>query len=186
MMLYFITGSKYKFEQVKTILEPEIKIEQLNMELDEIQEIDPHKVLEHKLNDAKNKHKGEFLVEDTSLCIDAFNGLPGPLVKWFIKGWGLSEIYKATKLLGTSSAVGKCIFGYFDGKETLFFEGEMHGDIAPVGKTDGFGWNPIFKPKGFDKVLSEMTHEEKIRIGMRQKALRKFKEWYLNKNKEKS
>jgi len=183
MVLYFITGSKYKFAQVKDILAPEIKIEQLEIDLDEIQEIDSHKVLEHKLKAAQARHKGEFLVEDTSLYIDAFGQLPGPLIKWFIKGWGLEGIYNATQKLGKTSAKGKCIFAYSKGEETKFFEGEMLGDIAKPGESDGFGWNPIFKPKGFDKVLSEMTHEEKIEIGMRKKALAKFKEYYLSKRK---
>jgi non-canonical purine NTP pyrophosphatase (RdgB/HAM1 family) len=181
MVLYFITSSKYKFAQVKDILDPEIKIEQLEIDLDEIQEIDSHKVLEHKLKEAQKKYKGEFLVEDTSLYIDAFGQLPGPLIKWFIKGWGLEEMYKATQKLGNNFAKGKCIFAYSNGEKTKFFEGEMLGEIAKPGESDGFGWNPIFKPKGFDKVLSEMTHEEKIDVGMRKNALSKFKEYYLVK-----
>jgi len=182
MTLYFITGNKHKYEQVRAILHPEIKIEQMDIDLDEIQEIDSHKVLEHKLRDAQTKHKGEFLVEDTSLYIEAFGQLPGPLIKWFLKGWGKEGIYNATQKLGNISAKGKCIFAYSNGKEIKFFEGDIEGEIAKPGKDDGFGWNPIFKPKGAGKVLSEMTPEEKIKIGMRKKALENFKEYYLKTN----
>jgi non-canonical purine NTP pyrophosphatase (RdgB/HAM1 family) len=181
MTLYFITGNKHKFEQVVSILEPNIHIKQLELDLDEIQEIDSHKVLEHKIIEAQKHHKGEFIVEDVSLCIDALNGLPGPLIKWFLKTLGTQGIYDFVKKLGNTSAKAKVIYGYFDGKETSFFENSIEGDIAPPGKDDGFGWNPIFRPCGYSKVISEMTFEEKISVGLRKHALEKFKKSYLKK-----
>jgi non-canonical purine NTP pyrophosphatase (RdgB/HAM1 family) len=181
MVLYFISGNKNKFEQVKQILFPEIKIEQLDIDLIEIQEVDSHKVLQHKLLEAQKHHKGEFLVEDTSLYIDAMGGLPGPLIKWFLKMVGAEGLYKMTQKLGHTNAKAKAIFGYSSGEEVKFFEGEILGDISPPGKDDGFGWNRIFIPNGQNKVLSEMTQEEKIKVGMRKIALEKFKEYYLKK-----
>ena len=52
MTLYFITGNKDKFEQVKYRLKG-IQIEQLDLDLDEVQSIDPKEVIVHKLNEAK-------------------------------------------------------------------------------------------------------------------------------------
>jgi inosine triphosphate pyrophosphatase len=181
MVLYFITGNKHKFKQVESILLPEIKIEQLQLDLIEIQEIDSKKIIEHKLNEAKKHHKGEFLVEDTSLYLDAFNGLPGPLIKWFVKKMGAQGIYDSCKKIGKLGAKGKAIFGYTNGKEDLFFEGEIVGEISSPGKDDGFDWNKIFKPLGHETVLSEMPFEKVVEIGMRKKALLNFKEYYLKK-----
>ncbi|MEK6958672.1 MAG: non-canonical purine NTP pyrophosphatase [archaeon] len=179
MKLYFITGNKHKFDQVREILLPEIQVEQMNLDLDEIQEIDPNKVIAHKIEEAKKKHVGEFILEDVSLCIDSLNGLPGPLVKWFLKSLGAKGIYELTKKTGNMNAHARVIFGYFDGKRTHFFEGKIEGEISSPGKDDGFGWNPIFKPKGFDKVISEMTQTEKIAVGLRKQALDRLKEHLL-------
>jgi inosine triphosphate pyrophosphatase len=181
MVLYFITGNKNKFKQVENILLPEIKVKQLELDLVEIQEIDSKKIIEHKLNEAKKHHSGEFLVEDTSLYIDAFGGLPGPLIKWFVKAMTEEGIYNATKKIGKTNAKAKSMFGYYDGKKDLFFEGELLGEICAPGKDDGFDWNKIFKPVGHNVVLSEMPFEKVVELGMRKKALLKFKEYYLKK-----
>ncbi len=181
MVLYFITGNKNKFMQVRNILSPQIKVEQLEIDLIEIQEIDAKKIIQHKLLEAQKHHSGEFLVEDTSLYLDALNGLPGPLIKWFWNSLGPNGIYDLSKKLGGTSAKAVSIFGYSNGTETKFFSGEVLGEIAKPGKDDGFGWNRIFKPKGSDKVLSDMPFEEIIAVGMRKKALEKFKEYYLKK-----
>ena len=57
MPLYFITENKNKFEEVKSVI-PDI--EHLDMELPEIQEIDPKKIIETKLKEALNHKTGEF------------------------------------------------------------------------------------------------------------------------------
>ena len=82
MSLYFITGNKNKFEEVKSIL-PEI--EQLDVDLPEIQDIDAQNIIRFKLLEALRHHAGEFIVEDTSLYFDCLKGLPGPLIKWFLE-----------------------------------------------------------------------------------------------------
>lgn len=84
-IIYFITGNKNKFNEVKKIL-PEV--EQLDIDLTEIQETDAEAVVKAKVQEAFTKHQGPFLIEDTSLYLDALGGLPGPLIKWFMKPVG--------------------------------------------------------------------------------------------------
>ena len=76
MGIYFITGNKNKFEEVRAIL-PNIK--QIEINLPEIQDIDPKKVIKEKLLQALNHKKAEFIVEDTSLYLECLNGLPGQI-----------------------------------------------------------------------------------------------------------
>lgn len=176
MPLYFITGNKNKFEEVKTIL-PEA--EQLEIDLPEIQEIDGHEIIKAKLAEAIKSNKGELIVEDTSLYLDCLNGLPGPLIKWFLKAVGAKGIADMTQKLGNDKAEAKTIIGYAKNGEVKFFEGLIHGQIvAPQGETT-FGWDPIFKPKGYDKTFAQMSRQEKNEISMRRLALSKLKQ-FLN------
>jgi inosine/xanthosine triphosphate pyrophosphatase family protein len=55
-MLYFITGNKNKFKEFQDILGEE-NVEQLDIDLPEIQEVDPHKIITYKLQEALKHHK---------------------------------------------------------------------------------------------------------------------------------
>lgn len=183
MVLYFITGNKNKFAEVKAILGDSINVEQLKIELDEIQEIDSRVIIKHKLNEALKQRKGEFFLEDTSLYIEGLNGLPGPLIKWFLKALGPKGIYALTSHLENKNAVAKNIIGYSDAKGELhFFEGEVKGKIvAPRGETT-FGWDPIFLPDGYNQTFAEMDDDLKNKISHRRKALDKLVEFLNNRS----
>ncbi len=172
-MLYFITGNKGKYEEVKSILG---NVEQLEMDLPEIQSIDAHEIIRVKLLEAKKHGKGEYIVEDTSLYMDCLNGLPGPLIKWFLKTMGNDGLYKIADKMNDYRAEARTIVGYSSGNEIKFFEGSLKGKITEP-KGTGFGWDPIFRPDGFEKTFGEMTKEEKNRISMRRLALNKLKEF---------
>ncbi|MBM4177047.1 MAG: non-canonical purine NTP pyrophosphatase, partial [Ignavibacteria bacterium] len=58
------------------------------------------------------------------------------------------------------------------------FEGYMEGEIIdePRGK-NGFGYDPVFKPNGYDLTYAELSSEEKNKISHRAKSLKKLKEF---------
>jgi XTP/dITP diphosphohydrolase len=182
MAIYFITSNKHKLAEFKEILAPQTKIEQKDIELDEIQSLNPQEVIKHKLNEATKKFAGEFLVEDTSFYLDALNGLPGPLTKWFVNTLGREKIYQIVKNLGDFGAEARTVIGYTDGKKVHYFEGIVKGNLCEPEFESAFGFDPIFVPEGQSKSYAEMGKEEKNKISQRKKALEKFKEWYL-KNK---
>ncbi|MBO05588.1 MAG: purine NTP pyrophosphatase [Parcubacteria group bacterium] len=175
MTHYFITGNKNKFDEVKSIL---LNVKQLDIDLPEIQEIDARDVVEAKLLEALNHRKGSFIIEDTSLYLDCLNGLPGPLIKWFLKTIGNQGLYNLAKKLGNYKAEAKTIVGYAKSRKDIhFFEGVVKGTIvSPKGKS-GFGWDPIFKPNRASKSFAEMDIAEKNAISMRRIALNKLKEF---------
>lgn len=76
--ILFITRNKEKLREVSALIPG---IQSVDIDLTEIQKIDAHKMITAKLAEAQNKYSGPFIVEDTSLYLDAMNGLPGPLVK---------------------------------------------------------------------------------------------------------
>lgn len=175
MTLYFITGNKNKFAEAKAII-PEI--EQLEIDLSEIQDIDSHKIIKAKLIDALNHKEGSFIVEDVSLSLECLNGLPGPLIKWFLMKIGKEGIAELAEKLGNNNAEAKAIIGYAKSKSGIqFFEGSVKGKIVRPAGESGFGFDPIFKPEGSNKTYAEMPVEEKNKISHRRLALNKLKEF---------
>ena len=172
-MLYFITGNRNKFEEVAAVLG---NVRQLEMDLTEIQELDARKVVKAKLLEALKHMDGEFIVEDTSLYLECLKGLPGPLIKWFMESIGNQGIYDIAEKLGNRNAEARTIIGYArNSNEIYLFEGRVKGKIVHPGGSNGFGWDSIFVPKGFEKRFSEMDVAEKNRISMRRLALDKLK-----------
>lgn len=180
MSLYFITGNKGKLAEVQSILGD---VEALDIDLPEIQEMDAHKIIKAKLEEAQKHQKGEFIVEDNSLYLEAMNGLPGPFIKWFLKTIQKEGLYKLAETFGNYNAEAKVVIGYSDSSGNVeFFEGNTKGTIVSPRGEGGFGWDPIFQPEGYDKTFGELSAEEKNSFSMRKIAVEKLKE-YLNANK---
>ncbi len=173
--MYFITGSQGKFEEAKRIL-PDLK--QLDIDLPEIQEMDPQAIIKAKLQAAFEHHQGPFMVEDTSLSCEGLGGLPGPLIKWFLKALGPSGTAKLALQSGNTQAVARTCVGYAQNPTDIhFFEGTIAGTIvAPRGEF-GFGWDSIFLPDGFTKTFGEMTRDQKQEISMRAIAVGALKDF---------
>ena len=56
-----------------------------------------------------------------------------------------------------------------------YFEGSVAGRIVwPMRGENGFGYDPVFQPDGFDRTFAEMSRAEKNRISHRARALHKF------------
>jgi non-canonical purine NTP pyrophosphatase (RdgB/HAM1 family) len=168
--ILFITGNKDKLREVRSLIPT---VQGMDMDLTEIQEIDAHKIITAKLAEAqKHQSSATFIVEDTSLYLDAMNGLPGPLVKWFVKAVGIEGIYKLTESFRSTRATARTLIGYADEDSTVhFFEGSIEGMLVPPRGTDGFGWDAIFQPDGYEKTFAEMTTEEKSQCSMRKRAV---------------
>jgi inosine triphosphate pyrophosphatase len=73
----FITGNAGKLSEVRAILEPAIEVRSHTLDIEEIQGT-IEEVTEAKCRKAADMINGPVLVDDTSLCFRALNGLPGP------------------------------------------------------------------------------------------------------------
>lgn len=71
-----------------------------------------------------------------------------------------------------------CAAVYFNGKEFKSAIGEVRGNIIknPQGK-NGFGYDPLFIPSGFEKTMAELSHEEKNKISHRLNAFKELKKF---------
>ncbi|HEY9842647.1 MAG TPA: non-canonical purine NTP pyrophosphatase [Candidatus Obscuribacterales bacterium] len=173
--LLFLTGNAGKLKEVKTFL-PEI--EAWDIDLPEIQSADARQVIEAKLLEAVRLRPGtRLMVEDTSLYLDALGGLPGPLIKWFIKpgSLGLQGLYDLAEARDCFLARATTWIGLIEhtptGLSLNFFEGTVSGRIVSPRGDKGFGWDPVFCPDGSEDSFAEMDPEVKVHFSMRSLAL---------------
>ncbi len=171
-----ITGNTRKYEELKALLGLPLAMHALD--LDEIQSLDPHTVVAHKLCTAQEVlPDSAVLVEDTSLTLSCLNDtLPGPLIRWFEDALDIPGIVALAERYGDMRACARTVLGYsVPGVEPLFFEGVTEGDlVSPRGALD-FGWGPAFMPRGATKTFGEMERTEKHAYSMRARAAEKLR-----------
>ena len=179
MKLYFVTSNPNKVREVRLIIK-DYDIEQYDMELPELQG-EQEEIVRQKAKMAVKTIKKPCFVEDTALCFNALNGLPGEYIKHFIERLGLKNVYKLLDGFEDKSAKAVAMIGYCEpGKEPVIIKGDINGTIVmPRGKSN-FGWDPIFQPDGKDKTYGEMTEEEKNSKSHREMVVIKFKEFLEN------
>ena len=176
----FITGNQHKVEALEKWLGFSLKHHKLD--LDELQELDPKLVVEHKAKQAYEILKTAVLIEDTALWFHSLGRLPGTFVKWFIEEIGNDGLCRLLKDFDDRSATASVIYGYYDGQNVQTFEGTVDGTIndLPQGES-GFGWDPIFIPEGADKTYAQMhadgSDSELSHYSVRNKAVAKLKEF---------
>ncbi len=174
MNVVFITGNANKVEALSKWLVTRLKHK--SIDIDELQELNPYKAIEHKVRSAYKLVGSPVLVEDVSLEFTTLGRLPGTFVKWYIQEAGLEKMCQMLDAFEDRSAVARVIYGFFDGQETRFFEGVIKGKIAPkpIGKS-GFGWDSIFIPEGSQKTYAELDGEELANYSVRNLAVKKLK-----------
>ncbi|EPZ33598.1 Inosine triphosphate pyrophosphatase, partial [Rozella allomycis CSF55] len=131
----------------------------------------------------QNKNvNGPVITEDTSLCFNALNGLPGPYIKWFLSSIGTHGLEKMLTGFQDKTAYALCTFAYCGGSddEILLFHGRTDGKIVAPRGPSNFGWDPCFMPDGFDLTYAEMEKSLKNSISHRYKAVQKLKEYLLS------
>lgn len=151
------------------------------LDLIEIQSLDVVTVIEQKARAAFQQVRSPVLVEDSSLQFVAWGGLPGPFIKWFFAEVGPDGLCRLLDGTPERSAVASIHFGLYDGQAFHAFAGAKEGTIAltPQG-SQGFGWDAIFIPSGYEKTWAEMTEEEAQATSIRAIALTKL-EAYLKR-----
>ncbi|KAJ4389152.1 nucleoside triphosphate pyrophosphohydrolase ham1 [Gnomoniopsis smithogilvyi] len=173
----FITGNKNKLGEVKAILEPAIEVRSQALDLIEVQGT-LEEVTIAKCRTAAEQVGGPVLVEDTCLCFNALNGLPGPYIKWFMQDIGHTGLNNLLAAYEDKSAKAVCTFGFSQGPghEPILFQGITDGKIVPARGPTHFGWDAIFEYDG--QTYAEMDKSEKNKISHRGRALDKLQTWF--------
>lgn len=132
--------------------------------------------------------------DDTGLEVEALNGAPGVFSARYAGGEGHDSEANMSKLLAelkeksnrkarfrTVIALIECEEGLTKPKTTCF-EGIVEGHITKERHgSEGFGYDPIFMPDGYDKTFAELGMEIKNHISHRARAVEKLAQFLLHK-----
>ncbi len=187
MEFFISTGNAHKISEFKAILEPygialkSPKELGINVDVEE----NGATFAENALIKAQYGYKVTGLpaiADDSGLSIEALNGEPG-IYSARYAGENAADADKINKvlknMLGKENRKAKfvCAIAFVDGNNRFCVQGECHGEIldCPRGE-NGFGYDPIFMPDGFDKSFAQLSSDEKNSISHRGRALKAFTE----------
>ena len=188
--LVFATNNQHKLEEVSAKLGGSIKLLTLN-------DVGCHEdIAETGATFIENASiKSRYVYEkyglncfgdDSGLEVEALNGEPGVYSARYAGEHGNHKANNdmlLKKLEGIANRKARfvtIISLIWEGNE-YFFEGAVNGTIRHERTgVQGFGYDPIFQPDGFDITFAEMSLEEKNKLSHRAKAVEKLVE-FLNK-----
>lgn len=181
MKICFATNNQKKIAEVKAALGPDFTIVSLEEigcleELPETGDTLDHNAFQ-KARYVNEKYGVDCFADDTGLEVDALGGAPG-VYSGRYAGEPRSDERNIDLLLknlekesNRTARFRTVIALIMNGKEYAF-EGIAEGNILKEKSgTGGFGYDPIFKPKGYEKTFAELSMEEKNKISHRGKAV---------------
>ena len=178
------THNKGKFIEICDLLPKKIeKISPISLKIES--PIESGKTFEEnseiKANFFCQKSKLITLSDDSGLEVDCLDGEPGIFSsRWADELGGfhnamLKILAKVKKLnRGTNARfISSLTIKWPDGKKITEI-GVINGDITDIKGENGFGYDPIFIPKGYSKTFAEMDYNEKLKIDHRKIAYKKL------------
>ena len=186
----FVTGNNNKLKEVQSLLSTYKIISLTDLSFfDDIPEtentIRGNAFL--KASFVNKKFNIDCFSDDTGLFIDSLGGSPGVKSARYASENSDSEknielVLKNLRNNKNRNAYFKTVICLIINNKTHYFEGKVYGTITRkrVGK-DGFGYDPIFIPDGYDKTYSELSLNEKNAISHRGIAVNKLVN-FLNGN----
>ena len=119
--------------------------------------------------------------DDSGICIESLNWKPGILSKRFLNSFKTNKdcfksVIKSIKGSGKQNAYFKTSISLTINKnQNIIFNGKIYGKISEQIKGDfGFGYDPIFIPKNYNKTLAELSTKDKNEISHRSIAVTKL------------
>lgn len=188
--LVFATNNKHKLEEVRAILGDRVHIRSL---ADIGCDVDIPETGSTLVENAGIKSK--FIVDhyqldcfadDSGLEVEALNGEPGVYSARYSGSRDMEKniSFLLERLEGKSNrrACFKTVISLvIDGQEHLF-EGKIEGEILHVKTgTGGFGYDPVFIPKGYSRSFAEMDPKEKNAISHRALAITKLTDFLFQR-----
>ena len=185
MKIVFATNNQNKLIEVRKILGNQFKV--LSLEDIGCHDDIPEKgqTLEDnaliKAQYVYNKYHVDCFADDTGLEVDALGGAPGVYSARYAGGAGHDSQANMTKLLhelennNNRRARFRTVIALIINGKTKTFEGIVNGEIITQRRGgEGFGYDPIFQPEGYNKTFAELGTDIKNQISHRARAVQKL------------
>ena len=194
MKIVFATNNKNKLDEIKKISVGQLEILSLS-------DINCHEDIPEtgdtlkenalmKAQFVKDKFGLDCFADDTGLEVEALNNAPGIYSSRYA-GPNCDPEDNMQKMIHelqdkeNRNAQFKTVIALIlNGKEN-YFEGTVKGEITHQKQgTNGFGYDPIFKPAGYDKTFGELSEELKNNLSHRAIATHKLVAFLLRQKEE--
>lgn len=188
MRLVFATNNRHKLQEVSAMLGDRFELLSLsdtgcNVDIPETSDTLSGNALQ-KARYVKEHFGMDCFADDTGLEVKSLSGAPGVHSARYA-GDHDSEA-NITKLLGElkdkkdRTARFRTVIALLNGEREYLFEGIVNGRIADKREeSDGFGYDPVFVPDGYDCSFAELGNDVKNTISHRARAIAKLVE-FLN------
>ena len=206
MKIVFATNNQHKLDEIRSILGDSIEVLSLNdidchVDIPETGQTLEENALQKAQYIYDNYHMSVF-ADDTGLEVEALNGAPGIYSARYasmandssashdseanmarlLKELGENNNRKARFRTVIALILKKdvCPCGCTSIKEIHQFEGIVNGEIIRERRGgEGFGYDPIFQPDGYDKTFAELGMDIKNHISHRARAVQKLAEFLM-------
>lgn len=194
--LLIATTNLGKVKEITKLLE-HLNIEILNLKEFDIEEVEETGETFKDNAELKARYYGQItnlptLSDDSGLSIKSLNGAPGvKSARYFGKESDyniilqkLEQAIQESEIKETDAYFTSVVSLYMpQSNEMISFEGKVEGDIIfPARGNNGFGYDPVFIPKGYMQSFAEMLEEEKNKISHRNKAMKQFIDYLICKS----
>ncbi|GJM31321.1 MAG: non-canonical purine NTP pyrophosphatase [Saprospiraceae bacterium] len=182
--IVFATGNANKVQEVNELLAGQMQIISL-IDIGHTEDIpETGATLEEnalqKANFVKTHYQLDCFSEDTGLEIDALDGAPGVYTARYAgperdAGANMDLVLQQLQHSPNRNARFRTVIALILNGETHLFEGIAEGKIAlQQSGVQGFGYDPVFIPKGYSQTFAEMNAAEKNAISHRGRAIQKL------------
>lgn len=192
MKIVFATNNAHKLQEVRQILGDAFEVLSLkdigcDVDIPETSDtLEGNALL--KAGYVKEHYGYDCFADDTGLEVGALGGEPGVFSARYA-GEGhdseanMQKLLTKMRLIDNREAQFRTVVALKMGGETNLFEGIVMGVITHEKHGDeGFGYDPIFRPDGYDKCFAEMSGEEKNAISHRGRAITKLVNYLTTKS----
>lgn len=185
MKIVFATNNEHKLSEIKNILGSCFEIVSLKDIGCDVDIPETAQTLEGnasiKSHFIYNNYHLNCFADDTGLEVDALNGEPGVHSARYDEHTDHDSEANMRKLLAilgdnaNRNAHFRTVISLIIDGEEHQFEGRVDGKIATEKSgTEGFGYDPIFIPEGYDKSFAELGEQIKNQISHRARAVQKL------------
>lgn len=190
MKLLFASGNQHKIAEINQLLPDGFELVSLadvgfHDEIPETADtIQGNAIL--KASFLAGKQPLACFADDTGLVIPALNGEPGVYSARYAgeakdPAANMTLVLEKLKDKSDRSAYFMTVIALWINNEMHTFEGRVEGTILFESHGDqGFGYDPIFRPDGYERTFAEMSPEEKNALSHRGRALKKMIDFLNN------